>query len=246
MTNHKEDVLPLHYKDQFREIERKVSNGTLHPKNVSIYLHALLRSPGGFKDLDGFQLPCIDPSEYEVIQSAISSVDFVTRKGQRLKKHPNGGGLVPEFQDENDPNMPFIAETNYVGPNAIITGNVRMFGKNTLRGYVRFSGSIRVVGNNQFLGNIWASGKFVITGNNRFSGNVTLFGDNIWIAGRNIFTDDVWVTGSPCIFGDSQICDDAWIFGDAQIANSYIGGSTKVGGKFKGIGRQILAGTYLA
>ncbi|MDN5819822.1 MAG: hypothetical protein L0H38_03660, partial [bacterium] len=53
--------------------------------------------------------------------------DRMTYLGQVLRRHRYGGGWVPLDQDKANITMPFVAETAYVGPSAMVFGSARVY-----------------------------------------------------------------------------------------------------------------------
>ena len=78
--------------------------------------------------------------------------ETIVYNNQHLKRHRNGGGWVPAEQDEYDESKPFVAETAYVGPFVMVSGNARVSSNAWL------SGNARVSGNAQMSGNAWLFG----------------------------------------------------------------------------------------
>lgn len=48
-------------------------------------------------------------------------------EGVRMKRHRNGGGLVPVEQDRHDPKKPYVADDVYVGYGVIVSGTAKLF-----------------------------------------------------------------------------------------------------------------------
>lgn len=62
-------------------------------------------------------------------------------RGWDLKRHRNGGGWVPLDQDEYDTARPFVAETAYVGPFAMVYNCARVLHKVKIKDHARVHGN---------------------------------------------------------------------------------------------------------
>lgn len=151
MTNQK-DKIPLQYMDQIQELMRKTKNGIYNPKIVSECLRSVLVNLENFNPESIKKQQLSDNTiEFDEVIAVFEGVEFRRSdmnyrkrcKGQWLKYHLNGGGLVPADQDEFDETKPFIEDTVYVGPFATIQGNIRIFGD------VRITGSACITGDSQ-------------------------------------------------------------------------------------------------
>lgn len=131
-------------------------------------------------------------------------------QGQKLKRHPNGGGFVPIDQDEDDMSKPFVAESVFVGPFAIVSGNARVFGEVWILDNARVSDYARIFGEAKIIDNA------------EISGHAWVF-ESAWVS------DCACVTGNARIFGECQIMDNARIYGKARISgNAKITGNARV------------------
>ena len=94
--------------------------------------------------------------------------------GVPMKRHRNGGGLVPVDQDRNRPSKAFVAEDVYVGPQVIVWRTAKLFG-GEFRGGVFSGGEFRggVFSGGEFRGGVFSGGVFR---GGVFSGGEFLYG----------------------------------------------------------------------
>lgn len=108
--------------------------------------------------------------------------ETIIYRGQLMKRHRRGGGWVPFEQDEHDKTKPFVAETVFVGPWAMVYGNARVLGKVGLYDFAR------VCDHSTVSDEVW------ICHNGRVCGSATVFG-NVYISGNGVATDNAVLYG---------------------------------------------------
>ena len=90
--------------------------------------------------------------------------DRLVYRGRVLRRHRNGGGWVPHKQDEYDRSKPFVAESAYVGPFAMVFGNAQVYGNARVYGYAQVCDDAQVYGNARVCGNQTLSSGSCYTG----------------------------------------------------------------------------------
>lgn len=130
---------------------------------------------------------------------------------QKMRRHRNGGGWVPVEQDERDLTKPFVAETAYVGPHAMVVGNARVTDWAHITGHTQVSASARV------------------SEKARISDNAQVYGD-AWVSGNAIITGNAWVYGHARLFGTVIVFENARVCGNAVIGEGEVRGDTCVPG----------------
>ena len=122
--------------------------------------------------------------------------------------HPNGGGWVQ--------NTARVAESAYVGPDAIVSGNAQVAGHARVLGNAEVLGNARVFGyarvseNARVYGNAQVGEIAQVLGYARVSEIAQVFGyarvcGNAQVFGYARVSGDAWVTGNAQVFGDTQI-----------------------------------------
>lgn len=152
------------------EVLKRLGNGGLDEDVLQCALQAVLEDT-----------PLGESSRDNKIVARFEGVSFteanfretVVIDGQHMKRHRNGGGWVPAEQDEHDESMPFVDETAYVGPFAIVSDNARVFGYAQVFGYARV------------FGNAWVFDFAQVFGDARVCGDARVFG-NAWVCGDEL------------------------------------------------------------
>jgi hypothetical protein len=104
------------------EVARRFASGDLSAAEVQALLEKepVSESSLGSKVIGEWEGATF--TEYQIAN------DRLVYLGQVLRRHRNGGGWVPLEQDEYDQTKPFVAESAYVGPFAMVFGNARVYG----------------------------------------------------------------------------------------------------------------------
>lgn len=120
--------------------------------------------------------------------------ETIIYKGQRLKRHRNGGGWVPADQDEHDTTKAFVAETAYVGPFAMVFGNARVYGNARVSGGACIFGNAQVYDNARVYADAQVYDNAEVSGNARVSGNAKVSG-NAQVSERVVLTQGIFAEG---------------------------------------------------
>lgn len=139
--------------------------------------------------------------------------------GQMLKRHPHGGGWVPMLQDRDDESMPYVAETVYVGPWAMVFARARVMHNVRICDHARVCGraylesDAMVMKYGTICGTAWAINRAVITDYAVVSGDARLQGRTR-------------VGGHAEVRGDALVCDKVVAGDDVIIGNVVKNGKT--------------------
>ena len=122
------------------EVARRLASGGLSAAEVQALLEKqpVSESSLGSKVIGEWE--GVTFTEYQIAN------DRLVYCGQVLRRHRNGGGWVPLEQDEYNESKPFVAESAYVGPFAMVFGNARVYGNAWVYGNARVNGCSRVNG----------------------------------------------------------------------------------------------------
>ena len=149
------------------EVARQLANGGLTPEAVRFLIEGDKRG-----------LPTPESEVLDTCEGVEITEDFLAQTmtfcGRKLKRHRNGGGWVPAEQNENDPSKPYVAETAYVGPFAVVSGYAQVYGYAQVSGNAWVYGYAQVSGNAQVYGYAWVSGNAQVYGNAFLCGEETI------------------------------------------------------------------------
>ena len=167
--------------------------------------------------------------------TAIRQYDFGDGNGAvPARRHQKGGGLVA--------NTASVAETAYVGPDALIFGNAQVREGASVYGNARIYGNAsvgkhtRVFDNAHVFGNASVSHKIQIYGEAQVYGQANIY------AFAQIY-GEAQVYGEAEVHGDVQIYDNARVHGNAEVfANARISGNAEVLGNTRIYGNVHVSG----
>ena len=132
--------------------------------------------------------------------------------------HSNGGGLVS--------NSANVADTVYVGPDAMVRGNA------TISGNVRLEDHAVVQDYAQVKDNAVISGYGIVAENAVVSGNARV-GDTAMVMGASKISGNAKVIESACIYGNTTMTDNSCAKGTAFVlANAALSGQGVVDGDY--------------
>ena len=138
MSQHISERAPLNL---VAEVARRLASGDLSAAEVQALLEKqpVSESSLGSKVIGEWEGATF--TEYQIAN------DRLVYLGQVLRRHRNGGGWVPLEQDKYDRSKPFVAESAYVGPFAMVFGNARVYGNARVSGGALVFGNARVFDN---------------------------------------------------------------------------------------------------
>lgn len=144
--------------------------------------------------------------------------------------HSNGGGWVADSAN--------VADSVYVGPNAMVLGSA------TLTGNVRVEDYAIVAGSTTANDNVVISGHAVVDGGGWVYDNGWKF-DNVELSGNAVISDGAVVTNSCKISGNAKVLQKAYLAEAVTVSdNAVIKGMSYVYGKGSYTGTVILDGDY--
>jgi hypothetical protein len=116
------------------EVARRLASGGLSAAEVQALLEEqpVSESSLGSKVIGEWEGATF--TEYQIAN------DRLVYRGQVLHRHRNGGGWVPLEQDEYDQSKPFVEESAYVGPFAMVYDDAQVYGNQTLSSGRRYAG----------------------------------------------------------------------------------------------------------
>lgn len=144
--------------------------------------------------------------------------------------HSNGGGWVADGAN--------VADSVYVGPNAMVLGSA------TLTGNVRVEDYAIVAGSTAAKDNVVISGHAVVDGGGWVYDNGWKF-DNVELSGNAVISDGAVVTNSCKVSGNAKILQKAYLAEAVTVSdNAVVKGMSYVYGKGSYTGTVILDGDY--
>lgn len=224
------------------EIFSRLHNGGISSDELAAGLQAILeKTPLGQSSMD----------KIKTCEKVDLTSDFLSQTmcydGQAMIRHPRGGGWVPAEQDQYEKDMPYVAESAYVGPFAMVSGGARLFdnvqlfdkahatGNAILRNNVRMHGSSLIADDAVAVDDVMLSGSAMIfdeaiaSGCSRLEENAALFGkamifnarlsDNCAVGGDSHIRTDSWIYGYVRISGNTVIMDGAYLGGDEELSS---------------------------
>lgn len=144
--------------------------------------------------------------------------------------HSNGGGWVADSAN--------VADSVYVGPNAMVLGSA------TLTGNVRVEDYAIVAGSTTAKDNVVISGHAVVDGGGWVYDNGWKF-DNVELSGNAVISDGAVVTNSCKVSGNAKVLQKAYLAEAVTVSdNAVVKGMSYVYGKGSYTGTVILDGDY--
>ena len=131
---------------------------------------------------------------YEQLQKLFPTATLST-----WHQHPFGGGWVE--------NTATVADTAYVGPDALVFENAQVFGNAWVFENAQVSDNALVYGNAQVSDNALVYGNARVYGNALVRGDACVFGNAL-------------VRGDARVYGNALVRGDAWVFGNAKITGT--------------------------
>lgn len=204
---------------QFHELCKRITNGSLDPKTVRFGLQLLIEhQPVTSESLSNIVLLTIDG--IDITEEFLAQT--MTLHGQKMRRHRNGGGWVPADQDEFDESKPFVADTAYISPHAMVFGNARVTDVAWIGGRARVFGYARVFGKAHLADTVAIYDSAWVYGNASVTGQATL-------RGRARVYDNARLYHSVTVAGNAHVFEEAWMYEDAQAyGNSRVHGRVRV------------------
>ena len=170
------------------------------------------------------------PFEAVITGAKPSAVETVSTKKIKGSEHPNGGGFVAKTAK--------VADTVYVGPDAMVLGNTKITGD------VRIEDHAIVMGSAKISGNALIDGYAIIAGNASIKGDVHI-GDYAIVTGNANITGNAQVLESAFIGESFKLTDNGIAKGLALCLGSGSVSKTGVvdGDYFDNTGLKITSGT---
>lgn len=187
------ETIPVALVAQFNELCGRVARGTLDLSFVRQGLQALIEHRPMPEDPSGSTVI----TQYEGVEITEAFLaQTMVRDGQKLRRHRNGGGWVPADQDENDEWMPFVAETAYVGPFAMVANRARVMDDAEVHEHALVADSARV-------------------------GGCAIIAEFAWIMNRASIGESAHIDGTACAGGDIVIGGDTYVGGKSTLAGNF-------------------------
>lgn len=198
---------------QFTELLQRRDLGQLSTKKIRAGLQLIMIGTQNtlvWKD-------AIDARVYEGVRL---TKDFMAQtmeyNGQAMKRHLNGGGWVPMFQDEDDPSMPFVADSVYVGPFAMIYENARAIMDVTVKNTARVCGNANLEGWAVLRDNALVYGNGVVMNN-------SLIAQNACVSGHAKIQGSSILEGNAHVYGDNTLLHNIHLSGNDRVFGNVIG-----------------------
>ncbi len=187
------------------------------------------RRPPGQSSLDGKIV-----AQYDGVRFTQANLDeTLFYNGQRLRRHPYGGGWVPADQNRDDPASPYVADTVYVGPFAMVLDDARLEDHVRVTDLARVIGAARLFGNAHILQHALVSDKVLVAGRAKVGGTARLFG-------QAAVYDLSLVEGYARVGDTARLSGHAWVHGTAEV-----GGTARLSGIFDVSSGSLMSGDHI-
>ncbi|MBR6792594.1 MAG: N-acetylglucosamine-1-phosphate uridyltransferase [Ruminococcus sp.] len=144
--------------------------------------------------------------------------------------HPNGGGWVADGAT--------VADSVYVGPNAMVLGSANLSGNVRVEDYAVVADSVTATDN------VVISGHAIVDGGGMIYDNGWKFG-SVTLSGNVVIGDSAVVTNSCTVSGNAKILQKAYLAEAVTVSdNAVVKGMSYVYGKGNYSGSAILDGDY--
>lgn len=171
------------------EVAKRLGNGGLKAADVQALLEG---RPTGESSLDTKLVEVSPGVSFPERDFAFCAII----KGQRMKRHRNGGGLVPLEQDEADPEKPFVSRDSCITLASQVTGNAKVI--------------------NSRVANSWVTRNSLVSSSEVINSQVT----------GNAKVIDSLVIGSEIIDSeviDSEVIDSSWVINSRVTDRKFSG-----------------------
>ena len=203
---------------------------------VSAYL-TVVGTPKDLYDINAFHKDAVSsyktgteraryPYEIQLTGATVQQIGGYTKGAGHL--HANGGGFVADSAT--------VADSVYVGPNAMVLGNANLSGNVRVEDYAIVANSVTATDSAVISGHAVVDGGGMIYDNDWVFGSVTL-------SGNAVVSDHAVVTNSCKISGNARILQKAYL-ADAVTDNAVVKGTSYLYGKGNYSGQVILDGDY--
>jgi len=190
-------------------------------KQTKLNFDVILRSyKPKIEEIKAFKKPYFD--KINLAKLAELKPKFPDATLETWHTHPNGGGWVQ--------NTAKVADTAFVGPDAIVSGNAEVSDKAVV------GGSSHVYGNAKIFGDALVSGDARVYENAQVSGKAEVYGTAM-VSGKAVVFENTKVYGSSNVYGSSRVYGNTWVYSNVEVyENAKVYGNTEVSGRSRVFG----------